>query len=175
MFQHHKFLRACAVCLLVCTTLAALPHQAWADDAVTAPGPLAGATEAEARDVLALLEELVVVRQQKLDADEVIQKDTQLIATLRSEIDALNMVIALLKQAIEAAKLGMSAAADAMKAKDEVVAAALKARDLEATRADRSEAREESMRKWIWLGPIAGIILALMGGYGVTAAAHALK
>ena len=125
--------------------------------------------------MLALLEELVVVRQQRLDSDEVIKKDDQLIATLRSEIDALNMVIALLKQAIEAARLGMSAASDAMKAKDEVVAAALKSRDLEATRADRAEAREESTRKWIWLGPIAGIVLAMLGGWGITAAAHALK
>lgn len=125
--------------------------------------------------MLGLLEELVLACQQKLDSDEVIKKDAQLIERLRSEIDAFNMVIALLHQALEAPKLGMSAAADAMKAKDAVVAAALKARDVDATQADRAEARGESMRKGIWLGPIAGIALALFGGYGVAAAAHALN
>ena len=96
-----------------------------------------------------------------------IAQDAQLIATLRTEIDALNLVIGLLKDALASAQLGMAAAKQAFAAKDEVIAAYKAIADLHAKRADQLQAEVDRLQKWSWLERLLAAVVGGFAGYGL--------
>ncbi len=115
-------------------------------------------TAIEEREVLAALEELILVRQERDRLREAIVKAQEQDEAKAAQIAALEKVIALKEEIVaEYVKLG--------KVRDEVVASYKEIAANERDARLRADARAERAEKLAWLGPI-GLLIGLFTGAG---------
>jgi len=115
-----------------------------------------GLTSSEHREVLAALEELLVLRHEVSQLREILQKDEETIEGLKTQHAAMEQLVRAQSRMLETA--------------DKIIALQVKAIEtyqriaqLAEDRAARAEDRAERAQKLIWLGPIGLVVGAILG------------